>query len=714
MPNCTAMHCRNTFGKGYRMFRFPSKVRDRERHDQWVQNMNRPEGWVPAPSARLCHVHFEPDQFESRREDGLTKLKPNAVPTLFIDLPDSKIISSPPKKRLVVEKKSKMSSTINKKMNHLYFSANTEKDSNDIQVIPVLPVAMYVSTDTNVERMSTDTNVMVEVDVPPGVVLEPVCVLSQEVIENGQEVSNVAYVTIEEATEMIEVEENVEYIQEISNLKKTGADLNLRDISKDVSRIEEPEKTVETGTPAEADKNKKPKRTATFTWDAHARKLTSGLWDYFQSNFGTDFEISSSNGTISVHQLILSIFCPISKIATKRRVKLNIDKADLNVLVEFLYCGKVDIPYERMPSVMVAARQLGFTALANMIEKFIVVAAHIKPKPVQKPNTSNFESTPTKSGSKTKTCSKYTQTMCKFKSTENESDDVCNTIEQTTVKNVEGDNNPQTTFENDNPKKSKKQIYTCNVCDKRFKCRVQYFKHGKEHLNPDELAKCKYCSYTSKSELGLSAHVGIKHKDVVKSKIYSCNQCKYVCRKSFYLKMHMENSHGSNVFLCEKCPYTCKSRIVLKNHFRVYHSDAKPFMCDKCDYRSKTKTGLKYHEEKHQDKVICDVCGLSLKMSTMRKHKDIHSGKTKRFTCNLCTFGTRDRTNLRVHLKNVHSLSEDEAQKIVLTNFPYATSNLENRSFSMMTSYTGDNVINVDSQETTIDLQFLKTEVPVD
>lgn len=39
--------------------------------------------WVPTKSSGLCEAHFTDDQFEQHRLDGLRKLKPNAVPTLF-------------------------------------------------------------------------------------------------------------------------------------------------------------------------------------------------------------------------------------------------------------------------------------------------------------------------------------------------------------------------------------------------------------------------------------------------------------------------------------------------------------------------------------------------------------------------------------------------------------------------------------------------------
>ncbi|XP_049945301.1 THAP domain-containing protein 1-like [Schistocerca serialis cubense] len=39
--------------------------------------------WQNTKATALCKTHFTPDQFEANRADGVEKLKPNAVPTIF-------------------------------------------------------------------------------------------------------------------------------------------------------------------------------------------------------------------------------------------------------------------------------------------------------------------------------------------------------------------------------------------------------------------------------------------------------------------------------------------------------------------------------------------------------------------------------------------------------------------------------------------------------
>ncbi|XP_033229728.1 uncharacterized protein LOC117181276 [Belonocnema kinseyi] len=101
---CVAANCTHRSEQGFRVFRFPS---DPNRRKKWLNNIRRKE-WTPTNSLCLCEVieesnsftidihyiilislqvHFEESQFDNKRVDGLKKLKPIVVPTLF-DVPN--------------------------------------------------------------------------------------------------------------------------------------------------------------------------------------------------------------------------------------------------------------------------------------------------------------------------------------------------------------------------------------------------------------------------------------------------------------------------------------------------------------------------------------------------------------------------------------------------------------------------------------------------
>ncbi|CAL1290654.1 unnamed protein product [Larinioides sclopetarius] len=101
MTGCAAPNCHNSSRKNVRLFRFP---RDEHRRKLWISNckLNCSETII---YTRICEIHFEENQFELHRQDGWKKLKPNAVPTVFPDPPES------PKKTKEKAQKHKRSSS---------------------------------------------------------------------------------------------------------------------------------------------------------------------------------------------------------------------------------------------------------------------------------------------------------------------------------------------------------------------------------------------------------------------------------------------------------------------------------------------------------------------------------------------------------------------------------------------------------------------------
>ena len=95
--SCVAPGCKSgyesTLPAGVTSHRFPKNVESRQK---WIKAIPR-ANWIPAPSARICSLHFEQSDFFSDRQDSnvyrkkteLTRrrLKPNAVPHIFPNCP---------------------------------------------------------------------------------------------------------------------------------------------------------------------------------------------------------------------------------------------------------------------------------------------------------------------------------------------------------------------------------------------------------------------------------------------------------------------------------------------------------------------------------------------------------------------------------------------------------------------------------------------------
>jgi len=88
MGICSAFNCTSRSKPGITLHRFPLK--DKERLEKWKLICRRSNNWEPNENSLLCALHFEDDQFEQYRKDGLKKLRWKAVPTLFADTMNKK------------------------------------------------------------------------------------------------------------------------------------------------------------------------------------------------------------------------------------------------------------------------------------------------------------------------------------------------------------------------------------------------------------------------------------------------------------------------------------------------------------------------------------------------------------------------------------------------------------------------------------------------
>uniref|UniRef100_A0A6B0V246 Putative apoptosis associated protein n=1 Tax=Ixodes ricinus TaxID=34613 RepID=A0A6B0V246_IXORI len=84
MTGCSVTKCTNRADSGKSLYRIPTARHDVRRRLVWLLRMGRRS---PTPkNARICEDHFESKEFETCQVNGRRKLKPNAVPSLFLNL----------------------------------------------------------------------------------------------------------------------------------------------------------------------------------------------------------------------------------------------------------------------------------------------------------------------------------------------------------------------------------------------------------------------------------------------------------------------------------------------------------------------------------------------------------------------------------------------------------------------------------------------------
>lgn len=94
MVGCAAFGCSNRSEKGVRMYGFP---KDMARRKRWLEMVRRQDLQIKGDknnNRKLCEVHFEDDQFMLSKR-GALKLRPDAVPTIFIHCPKPKRRKTP-------------------------------------------------------------------------------------------------------------------------------------------------------------------------------------------------------------------------------------------------------------------------------------------------------------------------------------------------------------------------------------------------------------------------------------------------------------------------------------------------------------------------------------------------------------------------------------------------------------------------------------------
>lgn len=81
MPyHCVAYGCGKTADDGVALFKFP---KDQLEFLKWEKQVQRTRtNWVATPSSHLCSEHFGTGYFEPKQ--GILKLRPGAVPTVFV------------------------------------------------------------------------------------------------------------------------------------------------------------------------------------------------------------------------------------------------------------------------------------------------------------------------------------------------------------------------------------------------------------------------------------------------------------------------------------------------------------------------------------------------------------------------------------------------------------------------------------------------------
>ena len=149
-----------------------------------------------------------------------------------------------------------------------------------------------------------------------------------------------------------------------------------------------------------------------------------------------------------------------------------------------------------------------------------------------------------------------------------------------------------------NEPSDKSDRFTCKVCRKSYKNKVNLKKHSCKPT-AEETRICKECGKSFNQRNHLLEHMRIHSGE----KPYLCKTCGKLFNQESNLMKHMRIHNPQKLFKCEICDREFTQKGALTEHRKV-HLSAKPFVCLKCNKGFRHKHGLQHHMNK---KFPCDV-----------------------------------------------------------------------------------------------------------
>lgn len=222
-------------------------------------------------------------------------------------------------------------------------------------------------------------------------------------------------------------------------------------------------------------------------------------------------------------------------------------------------------------------------------------------------------------------------------------------------------------------------LYTCEVCNKKFRLLERFETHKLEHEGKTVSIQCEPCNKTFMTWSGLKKHKDAEHAAGwegircticdklyknpatlkthmychTEKKLHMCDICGKEVRSNV-LKAHLEthNKYRSREFACEHCGKKFYTNSTLGTHVARRHAGRR-FICHVCSYPFTDKYSLAKHLLIHQGvkPFKCEICHKSYTThNSLVEHKRIHSGE-KPFNCNFCKKGFISKKRLRDHLR---------------------------------------------------------------
>ncbi|MGI4752177.1 MAG: C2H2-type zinc finger protein [Janthinobacterium lividum] len=186
--------------------------------------------------------------------------------------------------------------------------------------------------------------------------------------------------------------------------------------------------------------------------------------------------------------------------------------------------------------------------------------------------------------------------------------------------------------------------FVCNICNKRFKRKIELTIHTRKHKGEDPF-KCDVCGVQYSCASSLIIHHTRVH---VAYKTFSCKICKIQFTRKW--------SHtGQRKIVCADCKKCYNLFVKSKPNQRIIVG-VKPYVCNYCQEDFYLKISLIQHIRTHVNEkpYSCEYCSkpFSFHSSVVNHQKKVHTGD-RPYTCNVCS-EPFDRNIYRINHQRTH------------------------------------------------------------
>lgn len=236
-----------------------------------------------------------------------------------------------------------------------------------------------------------------------------------------------------------------------------------------------------------------------------------------------------------------------------------------------------------------------------------------------------------------------------------------------------------------------RRSYNCESCGLLTTNPREFLYHQRDvHKEKMNIHECKFCIYASKHIQKLQRHCDLVHRGQarqgdgqkaaknVKPKAeknppsapvtsapllepipgYNFQGTDYP--SNFQSSKPVKKKQSPDILHCSACSYQTRNKMLLIHHEKTMHMKKKFYRCPQCGYVTNEKARFTKHIKYHNlPKMKCEFCHFktAYKWNMDRHMKNHEMGAAGEYNCLLCSFITKSKQSLKLHVTKHHEQS---------------------------------------------------------